>query len=146
MQSYQRLAVRTILLPLRLREDALSYEEPSRSRFKETLRKELKRVRGKATEVSVETGISETTLSYWINDNNSAVPTAEKALQIARSLGVSLEYLITGDPTIRTSLSPEIERAVVLLESMNADIRSKAVSILETLAESSSTAERKDPT
>ncbi|WP_018526942.1 helix-turn-helix domain-containing protein [Alkalispirochaeta alkalica] len=108
----------------------------SRSRFKETLRKELKRVRGKATEVAIDTGISETTLSHWISAENTAVPTAEKALLIAQSLGVSLEYLITGEKQESRIISPDIEEALNLLNSLPPEMRSVAIKQIRALAES----------
>lgn len=48
-------------------------------------------------ELSAETGISKNTLDNYLSGQKS-IPNAENAIKIARCLGVSAEYLVTGKP------------------------------------------------
>ena len=65
--------------------------------FKETLRSELDFQDIKVKELSARTGISRRTLEGYLSARGS-IPPADVAVRIARALGVTVEYLVTGDP------------------------------------------------
>jgi transcriptional regulator with XRE-family HTH domain len=63
--------------------------------FREILKSELTYSGMLVRELANRTGISKYTLDNYLNDNGRK-PTAEAAMKIARVLGVSMEYLVTG--------------------------------------------------
>ena len=63
--------------------------------FKENLKSELIYTGILVKELSATTGIKKHTLDNYLNTHNS-LPNAEAAVKIARALGVSVEYLVTG--------------------------------------------------
>jgi len=63
--------------------------------FKENLKSELIYTGILVKELSAKTGIKKHTLDNYLNTHNS-LPNAEAAVKIARVLGVSVEYLVTG--------------------------------------------------
>ena len=64
--------------------------------FKRTLRAELDYQDIKVKELSVRTGISPRTIEGYLNSRGS-IPPADVAFKIAKSLHVTVEYLVTGD-------------------------------------------------
>ena len=63
--------------------------------FKENLKSELIYTGMLVKELSAKTGIKKHTLDNYLNTHNS-LPNAEAAVKIARALGVTVEYLVTG--------------------------------------------------
>ena len=59
-------------------------------------------------ELSAETGISKNTLDNYLSGQKS-IPNAENAIKIARCLGVSAEYLVTGKPASIALLHNDIK-------------------------------------
>lgn len=66
--------------------------------FKKTLRSELDFQDVKVKELSVRTGISPRTIEGYLSARGS-IPPADVAVKIAQALNVSVEYLVTGDPS-----------------------------------------------
>ncbi|MBR1910861.1 MAG: helix-turn-helix transcriptional regulator [Treponema sp.] len=64
--------------------------------FKENLKAELSYQNILVKELALKSGISKRTIDNYLRDKHSE-PTAENAVKIARVLGVSVEYLVTGD-------------------------------------------------
>jgi transcriptional regulator with XRE-family HTH domain len=64
--------------------------------FKENLRSELSYSGILVKELAKKSGISQHTIENYLNVR-SCMPSAEAAVRIARVLGVSVEYLITGE-------------------------------------------------
>jgi len=64
--------------------------------FKENLKSELLYQGMMVKELSVKTGISRHTLDNYLNVRKN-IPTADVAVKIAKVLGVTVEYLITGE-------------------------------------------------
>ena len=64
--------------------------------FKENLKAELAYKDILVKELAEKTGINKSTLDNYLRDKNS-LPTAENAVKIAKVLGVSVEYLVTGE-------------------------------------------------
>jgi transcriptional regulator with XRE-family HTH domain len=63
--------------------------------FKENVKLELSYSGMMVKELAVTTGISKHTIDNYLNVRSCA-PSAEAAVKIARALGVSVEYLVTG--------------------------------------------------
>jgi len=106
--------------------------------FKENLKSELLYKGIMVKELSALTKIKRHTLDNYLNTHNS-IPNAETAVKIAKALGVSVEYLVTGkDYLDRSQLAsfPEDLRSMIEIGSqLNKKSRKLALSILETLKE-----------
>jgi transcriptional regulator with XRE-family HTH domain len=65
------------------------------------------------------------------------MPAADVAVRIARVLGVSVEYLITGQETaadkVPLNISPQIRRMARIAEKLKPDYQRIALSFIETL-------------
>jgi len=81
--------------------------------FRENLKSELLYQDMQVKELSVKTGISRHTLDNYLNVREN-MPTADIAVKIAQALGVTVEYLITGEEsrTEKSMLGSEI-RALI---------------------------------
>jgi transcriptional regulator with XRE-family HTH domain len=66
--------------------------------FKENLKLELSYSGTLVKELAEKSGISQHTIENYLNVR-SCMPSADAAVLIARALGVSVEYLITGEDT-----------------------------------------------
>jgi transcriptional regulator with XRE-family HTH domain len=64
--------------------------------FKENLKSELLYQDMQVKELAIKTGISRHTLDNYLNVREN-MPTADIAVKIAKELGVTVEYLITGE-------------------------------------------------
>ncbi len=64
--------------------------------FKQTLRAELDFQGIKVKELASHTGISPRTIEGYLS-SRASIPPADVAFKIARALGVTVEYLITGE-------------------------------------------------
>ncbi|MDR1903509.1 MAG: helix-turn-helix domain-containing protein [Treponema sp.] len=93
--------------------------------FRENLKEELSLKNMLVNELAVKSGVKKRSLDKYLTENGS-VPSAEAAVKIARALGVSVEFLVTGR-------DPHVEAA---RNSAYGDIR-ELVRTLETLDESS---------
>lgn len=72
--------------------------------FKENLKSELEYQDFQLKEFAEKCGISKKTLGNYLTGHNS-LPTADTAVKIARALGVSVEYLVTGTNSSETQIS-----------------------------------------
>jgi transcriptional regulator with XRE-family HTH domain len=100
--------------------------------FKENLKSELVFQNKLVKELALETGISRHTLDNYLNQRGH-VPAADVAVKIAQNLGVSVEYLVTGDEnSIRTSsFSPEIRILLQNFKQLNEKDRDLVLSIVQ---------------
>lgn len=62
--------------------------------FRENLKEEIIYNGWQTKDLAERTGISQFTLNHYLSGTS---PSAENALKIARALGVSVEYLMTGE-------------------------------------------------
>ena len=67
--------------------------------FKENLKSELGYQNIQVKELAATTGISRYTLGNYLSVRER-IPTADVAVKIAQALGVSVEYLVTGEESI----------------------------------------------
>jgi transcriptional regulator with XRE-family HTH domain len=106
--------------------------------FKENLKSELLYKAMMVKELAALTGIKRHTLDNYLNTHNS-VPNAETAVKIARALGVTVEYLVTGkehyDETKQTSFPPDLRLMVEIGSRLNRKSRKLALGLLKTLEE-----------
>jgi transcriptional regulator with XRE-family HTH domain len=91
--------------------------------FGEYLRGELDYKGMLVKELASATGISKHTLDNYLLANNNSMPPADKAVAIARALGVSVEYLVTGRRTLNKKMqnrlfSPEVSLIIDRVEPL----------------------------
>jgi transcriptional regulator with XRE-family HTH domain len=90
--------------------------------FKENLKAELEFQDMQVKELSDVTGISRHTISNYLSVRER-IPTADVAVKIAKALGVSVEYLVTGEenhlekPLIGTEIHALIQNYKLLREN-----------------------------
>lgn len=85
--------------------------------FKENLKAELSYQNMVVKELADRTSINKSTLDNYLRDKNSS-PTVENAVKIARTLNVTVEYLVTGEDS-RTSPHPNAD----VIRHITADLR-----------------------
>jgi transcriptional regulator with XRE-family HTH domain len=100
--------------------------------FRENLKSELVYQDMLVKELAVTTGISRHTLDNYLNVRER-MPTADVAVKIARALGVSVEYLVTGEEgrKEKSSMGPEIRSLVQNFKLLNEDDRKMITSIMQ---------------
>lgn len=76
--------------------------------FKENLKNELEFKDMKVKELAAQTGISRRTLDQYLA-TAAKMPSAENAVKIAAVLGVSVEYLVTGQEILSDATEKEIQ-------------------------------------
>lgn len=86
-------------------------------KFKETLKDELKYQDIKVKELSEMTGIPKGTIDHYLAEKNT-LPLADSAVKIAQALGVTTEYLVTGQDTTKegSHKNPKVAAIVRNLE------------------------------
>jgi transcriptional regulator with XRE-family HTH domain len=89
--------------------------------FKENLKAELAYKNILVKELATRSGISRRTIDNYLREDSS-VPSADAAVRIARVLGVSVEYLITGNVEHQQNSMPlfqDLRVVLINLESLN---------------------------
>ncbi|MDR2659960.1 MAG: helix-turn-helix transcriptional regulator [Spirochaetaceae bacterium] len=79
--------------------------------FKENLKTELSYSGMLVKELAALSGIKKHTIDNYLNTHN-AMPSAEAAVAIARTLGVSVEYLVTGRDDRRDKTIASFSRTI----------------------------------
>jgi len=64
--------------------------------FRENLKSELTYLDMTVKELAAKSGINKLTIDHWLSAKGK-IPTLEKGVKIAQVLGVSVEYLVTGE-------------------------------------------------
>ena len=102
--------------------------------FKENLKSELDYQGMLVKELSLKCGIKKQTLDNYLSTHNS-VPNAEIAVKIAKALGTTVEYLITGENSENTneSSSEEIKTLVSSFKKLSPEKRSLVINLLKFL-------------
>jgi transcriptional regulator with XRE-family HTH domain len=100
--------------------------------FKENLRSELSYKNMLVKELAALTGTSKSTIDNYLNIRE-VIPSADIAVKIANALGVTVEYLVTGDETtpVRVSHGPEIKELVQDFKLLNKDDRKMIKDIIQ---------------
>lgn len=105
--------------------------------FKENLRDEISYQGKKLKEVALEAGLNQYGLNNYLRENAS-IPAADVAVRIARVLGVSVEYLVTGekDPAAQNDrYSAEIRALADKLARMSARDRKNVAALINAISE-----------
>ena len=100
--------------------------------FKENLKTELLYKDIKVKELAARAGISKHTLDNYLNIREY-MPSADVAVKIAHVLGVSVEYLVTGEDVRENKIfvEPEIRILVQNFKQLNANDRKMILSIVQ---------------
>ena len=96
----------------------------------------LDRKQKKPIDVSKATGISPSTFSDW--KSGKSTPNADKLVKIARYLGTTVEYLVTGEssePLPPVMLSEEEESLLAAYRSLNTAGKEKTAEYIRDLTE-----------
>jgi len=105
--------------------------------FKENLKSELAYSGMLVKELAVRTGVNKRTIDNYLNTHN-CMPSADAAVRIAGALGVTVEYLITGNKSQERKPSPPFpdSRAVLKnLEALNKRDRKIVLNLIKSLKE-----------
>ena len=104
--------------------------------FRENLKAELSYSGMLVKELAAKTGLKKHTIDNYLSIRGR-MPGADAAVRIARALGVSVEYLITGLETTETrnslNLSPEARQIARLAEKLKPDYKKIALAFIDTL-------------
>ncbi|MDR1430168.1 MAG: helix-turn-helix domain containing protein [Spirochaetaceae bacterium] len=102
--------------------------------FKKNLKAELKYQGILVKELAGLSGIKKHTLDNYLNTHNS-IPSADAAVRIAQVLGVSVEYLVTGEEKGRGKQVPASDLNMLLkaAEGLNKKYRRIALALLRVL-------------
>jgi transcriptional regulator with XRE-family HTH domain len=91
--------------------------------FRENLKAELSYADMKVKELAALSGVKKQTIDSYLREN-SYTPSVDAAVSIARALGVSVEYLVTGGEVHRgkekalSSLSPDVRSLILAVEAL----------------------------
>ena len=90
--------------------------------FKENLKSQLDYSGMPVKELAARSGVKKKTIDSYLTAR-SYTPSVETAVRIAKALGVSVEYLVTGKDTIKdipiSSLPRDIQEIVLASEQLN---------------------------
>lgn len=104
--------------------------------FRENLKTELAYSGMLVKELAVQTGLKKHTIDNYLSIRGR-MPGADTAVRIARVLGVSVEYLVTGIETIENkkpiNFFPEIRHMINIAEKLKPEYRKIALSLIESL-------------
>jgi transcriptional regulator with XRE-family HTH domain len=104
--------------------------------FRENLKAELQYSGILVKELAAQTGLKKHTIDNYLSVRGR-MPSADVAVRIARVLGVSVEYLITGNETNESKgnsqLSSESRLIAKIVEKLKPDYRKIAMLFIETL-------------
>lgn len=101
--------------------------------FQERVKIEMKRKGWIVKELAAESGISKRTLDTYL-DSRATMPLADNAVRIARALGVTVEYLVTGQTESRAVLPPDIRHVVEKLEVLDQGDRRAVEALIDSLS------------
>jgi transcriptional regulator with XRE-family HTH domain len=110
--------------------------------FKDNLKAELAYKGMLVKELSAITGINKHTLDNYLNVNQY-MPSADNAVLIARALGVTVEYLITGEvqyirdeyDTVLATLPPDVRTMIKTYRELDAENRDTVLHLAQHLQE-----------
>ena len=100
--------------------------------FRENLKQELGFNGMLVKELAAATGIPKRALDTYLLSTKASMPPADTAVKIAHALGVSVEYLITGE---ETALPPDIRLMVRNLQRLGKKDRKVASVLINALLE-----------
>ena len=99
--------------------------------FRENLKQELSFSGMLVKELAVVTGVHKRALDTYLLSENASMPPADTAVLIAKALGVSVEYLVTGEEAGLPQDVRQILRNLLKLSKKNRRIAAKLVKALQ---------------
>jgi transcriptional regulator with XRE-family HTH domain len=101
--------------------------------FRENLKTQLKDMDILVKELAAKSGIKKSRLDSYLRENGYS-PSAEAAVKIAKALGVSVEYLVTGQEGLGQTqgkgfYAPELDQLIQSFGELGAQNRKIAVKI-----------------
>jgi transcriptional regulator with XRE-family HTH domain len=109
---------------------------PMESNFKKNLRDELAYQDLTVKELAAKSGVAKGALDCYIG-KQASVPPATTAVKIARALGVSVEYLVSGQKSRHEELvvpsSPKVRSILKLFEGLDEESQDIIVEIAQVL-------------
>jgi len=104
--------------------------------FRENLKAELHYSGMSAKELATKAGVKKHTLDNYLSVRGR-MPAADVAMRIARALGVTVEYLLTGSETLENhyyaQFSPEVRKMARIAERLQPEYRKIALSLIASL-------------
>jgi len=103
--------------------------------FRDNLRETLEFMDMEQKELAAKTGISLKTIENYVR-KDSSIPSADKAVLIAKALGVSVEYLINGRKQEKPDvplIQPKYREAIDIVVKLNNYNYEVIVSVAKTL-------------
>ncbi|MCL2138162.1 MAG: helix-turn-helix domain-containing protein [Treponema sp.] len=102
--------------------------------FKENLKEQLNYSGMHVKELAYLSGIKKQTIDSYLN-TNSHIPSAEAAVAIARVLGVSVEYLVTGIEVKKKEIPHQHEARIIadMYTELSDKSRKMALTIINTM-------------
>jgi len=102
--------------------------------FKENLKEQLRFSGMYVKELAALSGVKKQTIDSYLNVHN-CIPSADAAVSIAKALGVSVEYLITGKEVKQETVQYPVEAKVVaeITAQMEKRNRKMAVAIIKSM-------------
>ena len=102
--------------------------------FRENVKFELAYSGMLVKELSAKSGVSKYSLDNYLNAKGQ-IPSADVAVKIAQALGVTVEYLVTGEEraTDKSSLDPVIHDVIQSFKSLKEEDRKLTVDFLKLL-------------
>ena len=102
--------------------------------FKENLKERLSFSGMYVKELAVLSGVKKQTIDSYLNAN-SCMPSADTAVAIAKALGVTVEYLITGEEIKKREVQYSIEarKAAEIIAQMNKRNQKMALAIIKSM-------------
>jgi len=100
--------------------------------FKENLKSELLYSGMLVKELAAKSGVSKYSLDNYLNKRGQ-VPSVEAAVKIAQTLGVTVEYLVTGADGNRPQMSSEARAISLLTDKLDEDKRQFALNFIKWL-------------
>jgi transcriptional regulator with XRE-family HTH domain len=98
--------------------------------FKENLKLELIYSGMLVKELAAKSGINKYSLDNYLNKRGQ-VPSVESGVKIARALGVSVEYLVTGKDTNNPQLSDEARSIGRLADQLSEEDRQFVLGLIK---------------
>jgi len=101
-------------------------------RFRDNLKQELNLSGMLVKELAAASGVQKRALDTYLLSENASMPPADIAVKIAHALGVSVEYLVTGE---EAALPADIRHAVRNLLQLNKKDRKVVATLISALLE-----------
>ena len=102
--------------------------------FKENLKEQLSFSGMYVKELAALSGVKKQTIDSYLN-THSCMPSADAAVAIAKALGVSVEFLITGNETKKQCICYPIEARIIaeIIAQLGERNRKMAVAIIKSM-------------